>query len=723
LDDRGVQNRPAQRLEFGSVVLVPDESLLLKDGRPVPLTPKAFDLLTVLASNPGRLLTKDELMQAVWPDAVVEESNLASNISAIRRALGEGAEGADGDRLIETVPKRGYRFVAAVSRIEDSVVATGAPQPTRSERRWGWRQSAVIAVATAALSATVLTLTRPAVAPNTDHTSHFQIPVPSQFRQAGLLSVSPDGRYLVFSAEGADGVMRLWVRPLNAVQPFPLPGTEVFTSPVPPPVIWSPDSRFVAVSGAGRLQKVDISRGGPQPICDLPGDLAVGGSWNDEGTILVGNPTGGVLRCSASGGKATVVTVPESAQEFHLFPALLPDGRHFIYTRISRTRPDRSGVFIGNLASSSTPTGEPLISTGFVAAFVPGSDTSLIVYARNGTLFAQPFDERQLRLSGEPIRLAGPVGSYLDGASFSVSPTTLVYRAPEPDFQLTWFDRAGRELARVGEPGRLVGLALSPDDRRALVAKLVPQNTMDQDVWLVDVSRNASARKMTWEPTLEVSPVWAGNDRFVVGSTGGGPGMYQRAVGGERQLLVETLVAMPTSATTDLQMLLYTRYAGPETGFDVWMHTHDARGNTTAPLVRRESDQWQAELSPDRRWIAYVSNENGRNEVFVAELETDSSTGGVVTGDSIPISNGGGFAPRWRGHELFYLTAEGSVMAVDVSADRELRPGVPRRLFGVPGVIPEWGVAKDGARFLFAKPVASSPPFDVVLNWREALTQ
>ena len=744
-------NGSASRVQFGTVTLIPDERLLLKDGHPVPLTPKAFDLLVALTANPGHLLTKEQLMQAVWPDSTVEESNLAYHVFAIRKALGESA---DSDRYIETVPKRGYRFVAPVqveagSRAPDvahepkleSVIGTFEPReqerpPAASpdvertafpgRRRTGITLRVWLALA-GGLALVALMLPglgrfgKPVVP---TEPVRFQEPVMGRLAETGMFSISPDGRRLVYAAEGADGVLRLWARTMNTLQPVPLPGTEVFT--IIPPVVWSPDSRFVAFDPGYVVKKASLDGGAPQSVCEMPG-TAVGGSWNSAGAILLGNAAGGLVQCPASGGVATNVTVADlSKGERDIFPSFLSDGRHFIYLRISRTNPETSGIYVGELGADSTSVGSRLITTGFGAAFVvaAGSGPGVIVFARDGALFAQRFDERRLELIGEPIRLAQGIGSYLDGAFFSVSAKTLVYRAPEPDSRLTWFDREGKELGRVGTPSRFSGLALSPDGLRALVTTHAPQGTVNADLWLFDLTRTSNPRRLTFGPALEFWPTWSANDQFVFGSAGGSSGVYRETLGGDRQLLFKTGgPELPTSASLDGRILLYTTITGPATGGDVYVRIGQGTSASAQPFLRGERDQSEAQLSPDSRRVAYVSNEAGANEVFVTEFRFDAATNSVTAGESIRISDGGGFSPRWRrdGRELFYLTADGSVMTIEVDARGEFRPSAAKRLFKVPGVIPQWGVTGDGARFLFAVPVSPPPPFNVVQDWQATL--
>ena len=173
--------------------------------------------------------------------------------------------------------------------------------------------------------------------------------------------------------------------------------------------------------------------------------------------------------------------------------------------------------------------------------------------------------------------------------------------------------------------------------------------------------------------------------------------------------------------TGDGRVVLFTTFRDAARGLDVWVWTAEgAKGGV--PLVAREFHQTQAQLSRDGRRIAYVSNESGRNEVFVADVRIDPALGILSVGESLPISEGGGFAPRWSGdgRELFYLTIDGGVMTVEVD-ERTSSSGTPRKLFSVPGVMQEWGVTKDGSRFLFAVPVGPTPPLTIVRDWQAGL--
>ncbi len=271
-------------------------------------------------------------MQAVWPDAIVEESNLSYNVFAIRKALGEGEET---EHYVETVPKRGYRFLPQVVPVDDNGngplkdpqsppddiaagndsdrVGTEEAEVVPATRlaydapaRARWRPWIILAsgLAIGAVAA-VLTLGPQQNRVSSERPLIFQEPVWGQHSETGVFSISPDGQHVVLATEGPDGVMRFWARTMSALAPAPLAGSDVFT--IAPPVIWSPDSRFLAFSAAQGLKKISLSGGTPQTICEMNVPIpAVGGDWNRDGVILLGNPIGGVSRCSEAGGGATL---------------------------------------------------------------------------------------------------------------------------------------------------------------------------------------------------------------------------------------------------------------------------------------------------------------------------------------------------------------------------------------------------------------------------------
>ncbi len=562
----------------------------------------------------------------------------------------------------------------------------------------------------------------------------FEIAPVVNVADSGSFSISPDGRHLVFAGAGADGILRLWHRPLDSTETRPIPGTEGEIAINTPPLIWSPDSQAIAFYSAGKLKRIDRSGGPPQTLCDVP-SVAVGGAWNRENLIVVGNVAGGLVRCPATGGTATPVTTvsgpPGSLS--HLMPSLLPDGRHLIYFAVSRANPSQNGLYVADLdVAPSDQRTDRLIATGFGGAYVPAKEGSgHVLFVRDGALMAAPLDDERVILAGEPVQLASPIGSFRDFAFFSVSRDVLTYRGATPDAQLMWLDRRGSPLAPVGEPGQFGGVALSPDATMAIVTRENRLNRSDRDLWLVDLARSTSTR-FTSDPAYESRPTWSVDGTHVIFAVGqadaalyrkraDGTGtlepVYQSAGSGIR---INTLTTN-MSATPDGRFLIFAVEALGGTRNDLWILSLQP-ASKALPFIQQDFDQSHGRMSPDGRWVAYVSNESGADEVFVRTLTTAPSTGIPVPGRSILVSRGGGTAPRWRGdgHELFYLSASGGVMTVEMAADRI---GTPRELFRAPGIGTEWGVSPDGERFLVVAPTqqGAAAPFTVLLNWQAVL--
>ena len=375
--------------------------------------------------------------------------------------------------------------------------------------------------------------------------------------------------------------------------------------------------------------------------------------------------------------------------------------------------------------ATSCTAGKRLLASGFGAAYIPtrGASTGHVVFLRDATLFAQAFDERDLELRGNPIALATPVGSFLDGGFFSVSQDDVIaFRPPDKDFRLTWFDREGKRSGTVGEVGRYSGLALSADNSRVATAREIVGSNVDQDIWILETSRPTSTR-VTFAPILEDMPVWSADGDKLIFTVGGENGnLFEQAVNGEPKpnVLLSTGLEhkIPTSASTDGRFLLYTVENMDRSRRDVWVLPLTG-ANKPYALVHRDFDQDQGQFSPDGRWVAYVSNESGRHEVIVRRF-VGPADGPSPNADTVVVSNNGGTAPRWRadGKELFFIAPDGAVMASDVRGERQLSIGVPRVLFRIAGSHGDWAVVSDGSRFLIAIPAGAdaSAPFTILWN-------
>ena len=641
------------------------------------------------------------------------------------------------NRCLEKRPSERFQTASdlafALQGLSDASGVSNAASASRRPLGKAWIGWAVAVLLLAILAP--LAFRRAREGPPAPGSIRFQVAPTVEFAGPGNFSVSPDGRHLAFAGRGSDGIARLWIRAMDSLEVRPLPGSEV--SEFMPPPFWSPDGRFVAFDAGGRLKKLDVSGGLPQTLCDLPTSVAVGGSWNRDGDIIFGN-FGGLLRVRESGGTASPVTSLDASrkEEFHLLPTFLPDGRHFIYLRVSPGAPEAGGIYIGTL--DAKPEAQSLVrlmpyEIGVSYAAATNSGPGRLLFLREGTLIAQPFDERRRALAGEPVPVAERVGSFRDGAFFSVSANdVLVYRPADTDSQLTWFDRQGVVAGRASEPGGFRDVALSPDGTRAVASRTNPLDTTKADLWLFDLTRGSGATRLTLGGGIAEFPIWSPDGTRIVFTFNKSVLRQKLASGeGDDEEWLRSNSASILSANSwspDGRFLLYTEpvaSASRPASFDLGVLPGHER--KPVPFIRdtRGFNEEQARFSPMGRWVAYVSNQSGVQEVYIREFTSDFSSGSAGTGESVLVSRGGGTAPRWRGdgRELFYLAPGGKLMAVDVISSPRFQSGTPSPLFQTPAGTLDVDVAADGKRFLLVTPAgpSASVPFTVVLNWTSSL--
>jgi serine/threonine protein kinase len=542
-------------------------------------------------------------------------------------------------------------------------------------------------------------------------------PEKSNFNDTSL-SISPDGRLLAFEATDPSGKSLLWVRPLNSLAAWPLPGSDRAGDP-----FWSADSRFVGFFAGGKLKKIELSGGSAQTLCDVPAGL--GGTWNRDGVILfAANFYGPLYRVPAAGGEPSAVTAldPSRRENAHLFPQFLPDGRHFLYLARSAQK-QHTGIYLGSLDSKDT---RRLVSTESNAAYTP---PGYLLFVREGTLMVQPFSAKTFQLEGEPSPVAPQVAQYLDYRAFSASQNgVLAYRSDVQvkNTQLVWVDRAGKRLGPVGPPGYYRMPRLSPDETRVAVENLDPQ-TGRGDIWLLDLSRGTSSR-FTFDPADDAQPTWSpdGNRIIFRSQREGSYTLYEKSSNGtgkEEMLLQQNDFLRPEDWSPDGRLFLYATITAdnPKSFTDLWVLPLFGE-RKPMPYLQTEFWQHEARFSPDGRWIAYRSDESGKMEIYVQSFPAPSGR--------VPVSTEGGVNPSWRGDgkELFYLAADQKLMAVEVKSGATFQAGVPRALFltrvsGAVGSSKHYTVTKDGQRFLVNMPVegASSNPITIVLNWTAEL--
>ncbi|MBZ5579127.1 MAG: protein kinase [Acidobacteriia bacterium] len=557
----------------------------------------------------------------------------------------------------------------------------------------------------------------------------FQVPPPEKmnFTFTAPPVISPDGRRLAFFANGdGGGLGQIWVRSLDTLEARMLPGTENAGGAL----FWSPDSRSLAF-GAGplplKLKRVDVAGEPPQTLCE-PSTGVPTGSWSREGVVVLSAT--GLLRVAAAGGDCTPVTVLNTSkgESFHRFPYFLPDGRHFVYQRVS-SRPEVTGLYIGSLDTKPEQQSDKrLLATQSGAVYVPSPDgpAGFLLFLREGALIAQPFDAGRLELAGDAIPIAEQVssGPLAIGGYFSASPTgVLAYRTGTSfgggALRLTWFDRQGKQVSASagGAPGTFNTPALSPDGTRVAFRADTQANL---DLWLYDVVRTTSAR-FTFAAAVDTAPVWSPDSTRIAYASD--RDLYLKVAtgaGSEEPLFKSGQSKIPTDWSRDGRYLLFTS-TDPKTGADLWVMPMTGE-RKPAVYLQTEFNETEGRFSPDGRFVAYQSNASGSNEIYVQPFPNP-------TGGKWMVSKGGGLMPRWRrdGKELYYLDSAGNnLMSVEVTPGPNFQAGVARTLFAFAAGPNPYDVSGDGQKFVrFAVALVASnappSPITVVLNWTAGL--
>ena len=612
--------------------------------------------------------------------------------------------------------------------IADGGAEKAVAPPARKRRNY--REFVAWGVAGAAvLAATALAVPFFRAPSTSGQLIRFSIAPPSESAIGTMpLAVSRDGTRVAFGARDENGSASLiWVRSLDSPTHRPLPGTEGVSS-----LFWSPDGAFIGFVAGGKLKTVPVAGG---PVRVLADAYPRGGTWNPEGTLVfTPNRNGGLARISSAGGTATVVTIPNVSrgEHAHRFPQFLPDGRHFLF--LADTNDEKTcGVYVGSL--DSTEPKRVLTTDLNVSYTTPG----YLLFVQGRALMAQPFDADRFELSGEPSVVADgiAINQTANTATFSVSEHGVLAYASEGanPTRLTWFDRAGKDLGVIEAPAGASAPELSPDGNRMAVE--VGGGSKPNDIWLLELARGMS-NPLTTNSANERHARWSPDGRRVLFQSNREGGVYQlyekpsSGAGTEELLFRDAVRKYPTDWSSDGKFVAYTGFGfDAATTADLWIlpmamgRPESADTRKPVPYLRTGFDETQARISPDMRWMAYVSNESTRDEVYISTFPT--------AGDRVPVSTSGGIQPRWRrdAKELFYLS-RGRIMAVPLGGGPTLDVGAPTALFGVrvqgPGNSSSpyrpyfYDVTADGQRFVVNVPTAGEAlPITVVLNWTAGL--
>jgi serine/threonine-protein kinase len=537
-------------------------------------------------------------------------------------------------------------------------------------------------------------------------------------------AVAPDGSFLVYRAENGQMIVR-WFDRLDAA---PLPGV---TGAVMPFV--SPDSRWIAyVQDDLTLKKVAAAGGTPITLARLP-VWPRGASWVDDATIIIGtnSPTTGLLRVPAGGGEPRVLTTPDRArdEEGHLLPSGLPGGGAVLFT-IGAAQPENAQLALLDLGTGQQTT---LLRGGRDAQYVASGH---LVYLAGRAMSAVRFDLPRRVVVGDPVRVIDGV-AVTPTSALNVAVTragTMIYApggagASTPR-SLLWVDRHGRETPIAAPPRPYESARLSPDGTRVAVGVRDQEN----DIWTWDLARRTLTR-LTFDADVDISPVWSADGHRVVYASprAGVYNLYARAVDGsasDERLTSGANTQIPDSVTPDGAYII-GHEVRPQTKSDLARIALDpARGAPAAAaegLIETPFEEWNGEVSPDGRFLAYQSDESGQNEVYVRPYPHVASA-------RWQVSSGGGTEPVWTrgGRELIYLDIARHLTAQSVDTrGPTFHTGPPTTLvtsaYAAPGPWRSYDVSPDGERFLVMKDGAGKPQdllatgFVVVQNWFEEL--
>ena len=693
------ESRPSPLVRFGPFTLDPAARRLWRGTERLSLPSRAIDVLAYLVAHGGRVVEKDEIIAAVWHDVAVTDDSLIHAVSVIRRALGDDRGHAS---FVETVPRRGYRFVAPVEVAEEALEARASKNDPRS-----WTPALVAASLVVALFAGGAFVWMRST-PVAGAAVSLQQAAPSGTTIVSGGVVSPTGRHIALVAQDErTGQTALWIREVDAAEPRMVAGTTGASKP-----FFSPDGRRVAFFANGRLIAADLTGDHAQPIATVRGAPA-GGTWGTGGIIVFAEWTTGLSAVAATGGPVSALTRLDHAalDVAHAWPQFLPDGQRLLYQIVS---PDgtRSGVYVVSLDGRE---GRRLLDQASAATYV---EPGFLLYLQNGMLMAEPFDVNRLRLGGRAVVLARGVApaSLAEGSGVSASREVVAFRSSPSERQLTWVDRSGSRQGALNVPASMFNFRISPDGRSILAASSLTDST---GVWLVDLAR----RHSTQVARDGMAAIWSPDGHRLAFTSRAGLDLHVRQSTGDDG--VEPLVSDPSTKVLNdwsrtARTIIYTRHDA-STLLDLW-HVPVA-GGAGQPLLRTSFNEAQARLSSDGRWIAYMSDSSGTQEVYVRrypELDTPRK-----------VSVGGGSQPQWRAdrQELFYLAPDRSLMAVTVRPAASERFGAPRRLFRAPiadspsDARDSYAAMPDGRSFLIdGRRDASPPSITVMRHWSAGMT-
>jgi predicted Ser/Thr protein kinase len=680
----------------------------------------------------GITLFKGDTMTDVMAAVVREQPDLSRVPAGVRSVL---------RRCLEKDPKRRLRDVGdAILLLETAGDAPAEETRASGIRTWlPWAAAAVGLVAFLALLAVHLRETPPVA-----NTVRFKVIVPSEvtFTQTTPFAISPDGRLLAFPAFGPTGDNRVWLQEFDKLEPRPLEATAI---PVIPDVLTWYDNDTILYSAGRKLKLADIDGAPPTDLFDYQPPL-LGVAVGEDGSILYGT-LAGVMRWAPGGGVPKQLTKADpEKQRLHAIADFLPDGEHFLYGTNGES--GKRGLYVGRIdAAPEDQSAEPILKTDFGALFVPdpgSSSAGQLLTVRDTSILAQRFDARALKVIGDAVPVAQDVfvaNSPSFGIAFySVSRQgTLVYRtgtlAERLSRQLAWVGRDGKPLGTLSELGRINQVKLSPDGKRAVTSRVELETGNSSDIWITDLAAETSTKFTFGGGGTNAQPVWSPDGTYIawVRAREKDVQVLRRSsdgAGGEELLYTtsERRNVNMSDWSHDGRFLIYS-FNGDVFALPVGPGTDEKR--QPIPLAATEATEFGAAVSPNGRWIAYISNETKRQEIYVQPFAPNGQAGGQATavGGRWMVSSGSLGMVRWRADsgELVFLNTEGALVSVDVTSVPVFKATAPRVLAqmprsfliqaGNPGALAD--ATRDLQRLLLAVPSEASrrQELSVVLNW------
>lgn len=713
---------------------------LRRAGVRIKLPAQSLQILELLLENPGKLVTREGIVQRLWPDNTLVdfEHGVNNAVNRLREAL---CDSADSPRWIQTLPRRGYRFIGTVNGGESAAPDTfsetsrtnfkpleelSGPSSKRNlefpkSRRKLWLLWVTPFALLAALPVMFALQNRHIVPASRSFVlasdgSTFSLVGDS----GGPPVLTADGTKLAFVAVNNKGSSQVWVRQLGKLSAELLVGTEGAAFP-----FWSPDGRWIGFFADAKLKKISTEGSPAVVLCEAPSGR--GGSWNREGVIIFTPTThSGIYKIPDTGGTPTQITTVDAAiHTTHRWPKFLPDGSHFIYLAAAHFRDaSHNGIYRGTLDGKQN---DFLLATDGDATYAAG----YLFYLRKFELMAQPFDAERGKLKGTPRPTVERVlyDPSIWKTVFDATETGLMaYQLGDvvTGTQLAWFDRSGKNLGPLGEPAFQFEPRISPDGRK-LVAGIADGGYSHLGVY--DLARRTRAQ-VTYGKYDNGSAVWtADGSQLLFTGKRQHYGIYKVDSSGaaSEHLILDTgMDAWPLDLSHDGRYLLFGQGTNIGRGASqIWLYPMDGK-SPSFRLLAGDSVEIEAQFSPDGHWVAYASNQSGRDEVYLVALDPSKGPdqkGIPANHGKLQISFSGGHLPRWRrdGKELFYIAGDNVLTAVPIHITRSSSSiGTPHSLFYIsPNSIgSSYDVSPDGSRFIITTFAAQRDSYiTLVENW------